>query len=59
MGSVVSLQFIVPPHSTELRVEAVVRYHVGLQHGLEFTSLNEEERLAIRQFCDELLSVGV
>jgi len=54
VGSVVSLQFVVPPDSTELHVQAVVRYQVGFQHGLEFTSLNEGERVAIRQFCNEL-----
>ena len=58
VGSVVSLQFVVPPHATELRVQAVVRYQVGFQHGLEFTSLNEGERLSIRQFCTELPSVS-
>jgi len=60
VGSVVSLQFAAPPpHLTELRVQAVVRYQVGFQHGLEFTSLNEAEREAIRQFCSELPSVTV
>ncbi|MFZ3212056.1 MAG: PilZ domain-containing protein [Terriglobales bacterium] len=59
VGSVVSLQFVVPPHATELRVQAVVRYQVGFQHGLEFTSLNEGERVAIRRFCNELPSVTV
>jgi hypothetical protein len=59
VGSVVSLQFVLPPHSTELRVQAVVRYHVGFQHGLEFTSLNERERSVIRQFCYELPSLAV
>jgi len=59
MGSEVSLQFVVPPHSTELHVQAVVRYRVGVRHGLEFNSLNEEERVAIRQFCNELPSFRV
>ncbi len=54
LGSVVSLQFEVPPHSSGLRVQAVVRYQLGFQHGLAFTSLNEAERFAIRQFCNEL-----
>jgi len=58
-GSMVSLRFIVPPHSTELHIQAVVRYQVGFQHGLEFTSLNEGERATIRQFCKELPSVSV
>jgi len=54
VGSVVSVQFVVPPHSTKLHVQAVVRYRVGSQHGLEFISLNEGKRVAIRQFCNEL-----
>lgn len=57
-GSVVLLKFVVPTHPTELHVRAVVRYHFGLQHGLAFLSLSEGERLAIRQFCSELPSVG-
>jgi len=54
VGSVVLLQFVVPTHPTPLRVWAVVRYLIGLQHGLEFTSITEGERLSIRQFCNEL-----
>jgi len=56
-GSGVLLQFVVPPHSTELHVQAVVRYRVGLRHGLKFNYLSEGERVAIRQFCNELPSV--
>jgi len=59
VGRMVSLRFVVPPHETELRVQAVVRYRVDFQHGLEFTSLNEGERLSIRRFCNELPSVTV
>ena len=58
VASVVVLQFAVPTHPTGLRVQAVVRYQIGFQHGLEFSSLNEGERLAIRQFCSELPSVS-
>jgi len=54
VGSVVSLQFVVPPRSARLHVQAVVRYHIGLQYGLELTPLHEGERVAIRQFCNEL-----
>ena len=56
--SVVVLVFAVPSCPMELRVQAVVRYQVGFRHGLEFASLNEAERLAIRQFCRELPSVS-
>jgi hypothetical protein len=56
---VVVLHFAVPGHVTDLQVKAVVRYRMGFQHGLEFLSLSEAERLAIRQLCSELPSVGV
>jgi len=58
VGSLVSLRFAVPTHPTELHLQGVVRYEFGFQHGLEFVSLNEGERLAIRQFCTELPSVS-
>jgi len=58
VGKVVLLQFVVPTHPTGFRVHAVVRYQIGFQHGLEFASLDEVERLAIRQFCSELPSVS-
>jgi PilZ domain len=58
VGSVVVLHFAVPSPPTELHVQAVVRYQIGFQHGLEFVSLDEGERLAIRQFCRELPSVS-
>ncbi len=53
VGSVVSLQFVMPP-STKLRVQAVVRYQIGLQHGFVFASPTEGERVAIRRLCNEL-----
>jgi hypothetical protein len=57
-GTVVMLHFVVPNPPTELHVQAVVRYQIGFQHALEFVSLNEGERLSIRQFCAELPSVS-
>jgi PilZ domain len=54
VGSVVLLRFMVPTHPTELRVLAEVRYHIGFLHGLEFVSLNEEDRRPIQQFCSHL-----
>jgi PilZ domain len=53
-GNVVLLQFAVPTHSTPFRVWAMVRNLSGLQHGLEFISITEGERLSIRQLCNEL-----
>ena len=54
VGSVVLLQFVVPTHPTKLRLWAVVRHLIGLQHGLEFVSVTEGERLSLRQFCNGL-----
>ena len=58
VGSAVSLKFTVPNPPTELRLEAVVRYQIGFQHGLEFVSLPEEARRVILHFCNELPSVS-
>jgi hypothetical protein len=54
VGSVVLLQFTIATHPTALRLWAVVRHLIGLQHGLEFVSLTEGERLSLRQFCNDL-----
>jgi PilZ domain len=54
VGSVVELHFNVPTHPTELQVWAVVRNLIGLQHGLEFVTLTDGERLSLRQFCNRL-----
>jgi len=54
VGSIVSLEFGVPTHRGDLHVQGVVRYKSGSQHGVEFLSLGEAERLAIRQFCTGL-----
>ena len=53
-GTAILLEFVVPTHPIRLRVWAVVRYLIGLQHGLEFISITEKERLSIRRFCNEL-----
>jgi len=59
VGTGVVLHFTVPDHPSELlRLQAVVRYQIGFQHGVEFVSLNEAERRVIRQFCSQLPSVG-
>ncbi len=55
MGSAVSVQFVVPPlHEAEMHVQATVRSRLYVQYGLMFMSLGEGERIAIRQFCNEL-----
>lgn len=57
VGSTVSLQLPVTAQSAKLSLKGVVRYEVGLQHGLEFVSLTEAERQALRQYCSGLPSV--
>jgi hypothetical protein len=54
VGSVVQLWLALPTYSTSINVWAIVRYQLDLQHGFEFVSLTEGERLSIRQFCNEL-----
>jgi len=54
VGSVVQLWLAVPTHPTLLEVWAVVRYQLDLNHGFEFVSLIEGERLSIRLFCNDL-----
>jgi PilZ domain len=54
VGSVVQLRFAVATHPTVVEVWAVVRYCLDLNHGFEFVSLADAERLSIRQFCKEL-----
>jgi len=58
VGSMVRVQFVMP-HASELHLKGVVRYECGFQHGVEFVSLSEAERLAIRQYCHELPSVSL
>lgn len=58
-GSRLMLHFTVPTRPTEMQLWAVVRYQMGLQHGMEFVSSTEADRTSIRQFCSELPSVGV
>jgi hypothetical protein len=54
VGSVVQLRVALPTHPALFEVWAVVRYQLDLHHGFEFLSLSEEERLSVRQFCNEL-----
>lgn len=56
LGSIVQLLFTIPSHSTPLKVLALVRNQIDRQHGFEFLSLTEDDRLLLRQFCDELAS---
>jgi hypothetical protein len=53
-GSAVQLRVALPTRRTLFQAWAVVRYQLDLHHGFEFVSLTEEERLSVRQFCNQL-----
>ena len=55
-GSMVTLQFSIPPDATVVTVQAVVRNQKGLRHGFEFASLTDAEGAAISQFCSTLMT---
>jgi len=50
-GSVVTVRLPIPNHPAILEPMAVVRNQTGLRHGLEFVSLTDSDRMAIRRFC--------
>jgi len=54
-GSVVAVRLSIPNHPATLEPMAVVRNQIGLRHGLEFVSLTDSERIAIRKFCADLI----
>jgi hypothetical protein len=54
-GSVVAVQLSIPTHPTALEAWAVVRHQLGLRHGLEFVSLTDSQRAAVKQFCNGLM----
>lgn len=54
VGNLVQLRLVLPTHPKLLEVWAVVRYRQGLQHGFEFVSLTNAERLSIVEFCNGL-----
>jgi hypothetical protein len=54
VGNVVQLRLALSMHPTLFQVLAVVRYQLDFHHGFEFVSLTQEERLSLRQFCNQL-----
>ena len=54
-GSEVTVQVSIPTHATVLEAQAIVRSQYGLRHGFRFVFLADAERLAIRQFCNQLM----
>lgn len=54
VGSIVQLLFALPCQSTPLKVLALVRNQIDRQHGFEFLSLTDADRLSIKEFCSQL-----
>ncbi len=55
-GDVVTLGFTLPTSDTHLELRGVVRRKAGLHYGIEFLSLSEAQREAIRAYCKSLPS---
>jgi hypothetical protein len=53
-GEVVSMELSLPHMGFPLKMRALVRYRVGLRHGVEFLARNAEQHKAIRQVCEIL-----
>jgi hypothetical protein len=56
VGSVVELQLALPTHPLLLETWAVVRSQLQVNHGFEFLSLKDDERLSVRAFCAEVVA---
>lgn len=53
-GSEVTVDISIPD-ATALKAHAVVRSQKGLRHGFRFLSLEDSERVAIKEFCSGLM----
>jgi hypothetical protein len=53
-GEVVSLELALPLSAYPLKLRALVRYRMGLQHGFEFLALSPEQHDMIRRVCQML-----
>jgi hypothetical protein len=51
-GSSLSLEFLLPYHSSELAVRGVVRNRAGFTHGVEFISPTPYQQQMIERTCD-------
>jgi len=56
-GEVISLQFSLGDQSETLVVRAIVRYHRGFVHGLEFLGITSEQQSTIDVFCSGLAPI--
>jgi len=51
-GSSLSLEFLLPYHSSELAVRGVVRNRAGFTHGVEFINPTPYQQQMIERTCD-------
>jgi hypothetical protein len=56
-GEVVSMELSLPLAAYPLKLRALVRYRIGLRHGLEFLAMSEKQRDVLRRVC-EMLATG-
>lgn len=51
VGEVVSVEFPIPLAPQSMKLRAVVRYKKGLQYGVEFLVVDDEQKQALREVC--------
>jgi hypothetical protein len=56
-GEVVSMELSLPLAAYPLKLRALVRYRIGLRHGLEFLAIDDRQRDILRRVC-EMLATG-
>ncbi len=58
VGEVVSVAFPIPLAPQSMKLRAVVRYKKGLQCGVEFLVVDDEQRQALREVCAMLANAS-
>jgi hypothetical protein len=53
-NEVLSIEFTLPNLPTPLTLRAIVRYHKGFSHGLEFLGVTSEQQSILEEFCATL-----
>ncbi|HXZ33240.1 MAG TPA: PilZ domain-containing protein [Terriglobales bacterium] len=53
-GEVVSMELSLPATTYPMKVRALVRYRMGLRHGFEFLTLNEQQKETLHRVCEML-----
>jgi len=54
---VVTLELTLPLAPKPLKIRALVRFHNGLRHGLEFLAITPDQRNLVKRVC-EMLAAG-